>query len=121
MIGEGDCGAVGGMKIGRGNRSTWRKPAPVPLCPPQIPLEQTRLLALVLVLLFMLVFVLILVLVLLLMLEFVLLLQGWVLALVVILLVLISMLFCWRCSRFDTTLAVHRSYVCCQSSFKSAV
>jgi hypothetical protein len=21
--------------IGRGNRSTWRKPAPVPLCPPQ--------------------------------------------------------------------------------------
>jgi hypothetical protein len=27
----------GGMKIGRGNRSTRRKPAPVPLCPPQIP------------------------------------------------------------------------------------
>jgi hypothetical protein len=24
MIGEGDCGAVGGMKIGRGNRSTQR-------------------------------------------------------------------------------------------------
>jgi hypothetical protein len=23
--------------IGRGNRSTWRKPAPVPLCPPQTP------------------------------------------------------------------------------------
>jgi hypothetical protein len=28
---DGDCGAIGGMKIGRGNRSTWRKPAPVPL------------------------------------------------------------------------------------------
>jgi hypothetical protein len=27
---------IGGM-IGRGNRSTRRKPAPVPLCPPQIP------------------------------------------------------------------------------------
>jgi hypothetical protein len=23
--------------IGRGNRSTWGKPAPVPLCPPQTP------------------------------------------------------------------------------------
>jgi hypothetical protein len=31
-----DYGAVGGMRIGRGNRSTRRKPAPVPLCPPQI-------------------------------------------------------------------------------------
>jgi hypothetical protein len=30
------------MKIGRGNWSTWRKPAPVPLCPPQIPHDQTR-------------------------------------------------------------------------------
>jgi hypothetical protein len=30
------CGAVGGMRIGRGNRSTRRRPAPVPLCPPQI-------------------------------------------------------------------------------------
>jgi hypothetical protein len=28
MIAEGDCGAIGGMKIGRGNRSTRRKPAP---------------------------------------------------------------------------------------------
>jgi hypothetical protein len=36
MIDEGDCGAIGGMKIGRGNPSTRRKPAPVPLCPPQI-------------------------------------------------------------------------------------
>jgi hypothetical protein len=33
MIGEGDCGAISGMKIGRGNRSTRRKPAPAPLCP----------------------------------------------------------------------------------------
>jgi hypothetical protein len=38
---EDECGAVGGMKIGRGNLSTIRKPAPVPLCPPQIPHELT--------------------------------------------------------------------------------
>jgi hypothetical protein len=37
MIGDGDCGEIGGMKIGRGNRSTPRKPAPAPLCPRQIP------------------------------------------------------------------------------------
>jgi hypothetical protein len=42
MIDDGDCGAIGGMKIGRGNRSTRRKPAPAPLCPPQIPHDQTR-------------------------------------------------------------------------------
>jgi hypothetical protein len=42
MIDEVDCGAIGGMKIGRGNRSTWRKPAPAPLCPPQIPHDQTQ-------------------------------------------------------------------------------
>jgi hypothetical protein len=42
MIDEGDCGAIGGMEIGRGNRSTRRKPAPAPLCPPQIPHDQTR-------------------------------------------------------------------------------
>jgi hypothetical protein len=42
MLDDGDCGAIGGMKIGRGNRSTRRKPAPVPLCPPQIPYDQTR-------------------------------------------------------------------------------
>jgi hypothetical protein len=34
--GDYDDGETGGM-IGRGNRSTRRKPAPVPLCPPQIP------------------------------------------------------------------------------------
>jgi hypothetical protein len=37
MIGGGDYGENGGIKIGRGNRSTRRKPAPVLLCPPQIP------------------------------------------------------------------------------------
>jgi hypothetical protein len=42
MIDDGDCGEIGGMKIGRGNRSTRRKPAPTPLCPPQIPHDRTR-------------------------------------------------------------------------------
>jgi hypothetical protein len=41
MIDDGDCGAVGGMKIGKGTRSTRRKPAPVLLCPPQIPHDLT--------------------------------------------------------------------------------
>jgi hypothetical protein len=31
MIGDGDCGESGGMKIDRGIRSTRRKPAPAPL------------------------------------------------------------------------------------------
>jgi hypothetical protein len=35
-------GEFGEMKIGKGNRSTRRKPAPTPLCPPQIPLDQIR-------------------------------------------------------------------------------
>jgi hypothetical protein len=34
--GDYDDGEICGM-IGRGNRSTWRKPAPVPLCPQQTP------------------------------------------------------------------------------------
>jgi hypothetical protein len=34
--GDNDDGEIGGM-IGRGNRSTRRKPAPVPLSPPQTP------------------------------------------------------------------------------------
>jgi hypothetical protein len=40
----GDCedGVFGGKKIGRGNPGTRRKPAPAPLCPPQIPLDQAR-------------------------------------------------------------------------------
>jgi hypothetical protein len=29
------------MRLGRGNQSTQRKPAPVPLCPPQIPHDLT--------------------------------------------------------------------------------
>jgi hypothetical protein len=33
MIDDGDCGVVGGMRIGGGNRSTGRKPASLPLCP----------------------------------------------------------------------------------------
>jgi hypothetical protein len=41
MIDDGDCGAVGGMKIGRGNQNTRRKPAPAALYPPQIPHDQT--------------------------------------------------------------------------------
>jgi hypothetical protein len=32
-----DDGEIGGMMIGRGNRSTRRKPDPVQLCPPQTP------------------------------------------------------------------------------------
>jgi hypothetical protein len=32
-----ECEAVGGMRIGRGNRSTRRQPAPAPLWPSQIP------------------------------------------------------------------------------------
>jgi hypothetical protein len=39
---DGDCGAIGGIKIGRGNRSTRKKPAPAPLCPPKIPHDQIR-------------------------------------------------------------------------------
>jgi hypothetical protein len=40
--GDYDDGEFGGMKIGKGNRSIRRKPAPAPLRPPQIPLDQTR-------------------------------------------------------------------------------
>jgi hypothetical protein len=35
-LGDYDDGETGGM-IGKGNRSTRRKPAPVPLCTPQTP------------------------------------------------------------------------------------
>jgi hypothetical protein len=38
-MGDYDDGEFGGMKIDRWNRSTWRKPTPAPLCPPQIPLD----------------------------------------------------------------------------------
>jgi hypothetical protein len=37
MIDDDDCGEIGGMKIGRGNRSTRRKPAQRHFVPPQIP------------------------------------------------------------------------------------
>jgi hypothetical protein len=41
--GDYDDGEIGGM-IGRGNRSTRRKSAPMPLCPPQTPhAAQTRI------------------------------------------------------------------------------
>jgi hypothetical protein len=39
MVDDDEYGEVGGIRIGRGNRSTWRKPAPVPHCPPQIPYD----------------------------------------------------------------------------------
>jgi hypothetical protein len=41
--GDYDDGEFGIMKIGRGNRSTRRKPAPATLCPPQIPLVRPEL------------------------------------------------------------------------------
>jgi hypothetical protein len=42
IIDNGDCGAIGGMKIGKGSWSTWRKPSPAPFCPPQIPHDRTQ-------------------------------------------------------------------------------
>jgi hypothetical protein len=41
MINDDVCEAVGGMRIGRGNRSTRRKLAQAPLCPTQIPHDLT--------------------------------------------------------------------------------
>jgi hypothetical protein len=41
MRDDDELGVFGGMRIGRGNRSTRRKPAPVPLRPPQIPNDLT--------------------------------------------------------------------------------
>jgi hypothetical protein len=40
--GDSEDGEFGGMKFGRGNRSTWKKSAPAPLYPPQISFDQTR-------------------------------------------------------------------------------
>jgi hypothetical protein len=40
--GNSEDGEFDGMKMGRGNRSTRRKPATAPFSPPQIPLDQTR-------------------------------------------------------------------------------
>jgi hypothetical protein len=39
--GDYEAGEFGGMIIDRGNRNTRSKPAPVPLCPPQIPHDLT--------------------------------------------------------------------------------
>jgi hypothetical protein len=41
--GDYDDGEFGRMKIGKGNRGTRKKPAPVPLCPPQISLSRLGL------------------------------------------------------------------------------
>jgi hypothetical protein len=35
--GDYDDAEIGGLMIGKGNRNTRRKPAPVPLCSPQTP------------------------------------------------------------------------------------
>jgi hypothetical protein len=42
LVDGDDCTAVGGMNVGRGNRSTRRKPDPISLCPPQVPHDMTR-------------------------------------------------------------------------------
>jgi hypothetical protein len=39
---DDECGEVVGMRIDEGNRSTWKEPSLVPLCPPQIPHVLTR-------------------------------------------------------------------------------
>jgi hypothetical protein len=36
-----ECGAIGGMKIFRGNQTIWKKPASVLPCPAQIQLDLT--------------------------------------------------------------------------------
>jgi hypothetical protein len=41
MIDDDACGAVGGMRIGRGNRSTRRNLAPVPVCSSLMPRDLT--------------------------------------------------------------------------------
>jgi hypothetical protein len=41
MVMDNDCGTIGAI-LGRESRSTRRKRAPVPLCPPQIPYDLTR-------------------------------------------------------------------------------
>jgi hypothetical protein len=41
MLDDDECGEIGGM-ISRGNRRTWRKPDPLPLCSLQILHDLTR-------------------------------------------------------------------------------
>jgi hypothetical protein len=38
---DDECGAFGGMRIGRGSESTRRKSAPVSHCLPQLPYDLT--------------------------------------------------------------------------------
>jgi hypothetical protein len=38
-----ECGAIGEMSVGRGKGRNLRKPAPVVLCPPQIPHDPSYL------------------------------------------------------------------------------
>jgi hypothetical protein len=42
MIHDGDCGTIGGMRIGKETEVLKRKSAPLPLCPPQIPHDLSR-------------------------------------------------------------------------------
>jgi hypothetical protein len=42
MIDDGYRGTIGGIKMGKGNRNTRRKPTPAPLRSPQIPNDLTR-------------------------------------------------------------------------------
>jgi hypothetical protein len=42
IMDDGHCGAIGGMNMGRGNRSTRIRLASIPLPPPQIPHGQTQ-------------------------------------------------------------------------------
>jgi hypothetical protein len=42
MIDDGDYGAIGGMKIGRGNQSIQGKPSLMSLCTPQIAHDQAQ-------------------------------------------------------------------------------
>jgi hypothetical protein len=41
IVNDDECRADGGMRIGRGNRSTWTKPVSLPLYKPQIPYDLT--------------------------------------------------------------------------------
>jgi hypothetical protein len=42
LAGDYDGGEFDRMKVEKGNQSTRRKLTPAPLCPSQIPLDQTR-------------------------------------------------------------------------------
>jgi hypothetical protein len=40
-VDDDEGGRVGGMRVDKANQCTWRKPAPLPLFPPQIPHDLT--------------------------------------------------------------------------------